>query len=812
MVKDQAKAYKSGEDSSKCLIILHQILIPKLKILMSHFPHLRQRNQMDCGPSCLYMVSKHHGRSFSIEKLRELTEIGKEGVNILGISDAAEKIGFRTQAVQLSLADLKTKIKLPCILHWSQNHFVVLYKIKKNAFYVADPGKSLLKYTEKEFVQGWVSGIAQPTLSEEERKLEDQFEDTQNNNLSPSLSNTQSNTLSRAFLPPAGEIEGAGIALSLEPTPLFYNNQYNEDYTEQKSKGFGSIVSYLFPYKKLIVQLMLGLLLGSLLQLILPFLTQSVIDTGVNTGNLPFVYVVLFAQLALFTGRLSVDFIKSWILYHISSRINISILTDFLIKLMKLPVSYFDSKKTGDIMQRMQDHSRIQNFLTGTSLSTLFSLFNLVIFSVVLAMYNTGIFTVFVGASVLYILWIFIFLKKRKTLDYKQFDIAAAEQSKTMEIVQGMQEIKLHGCEKPKRWQWERLQARTFRLGMKGLALNQWQQTGAFFINEGKNIFITFLAAKAVINHEGGMTLGGMLAIQYIIGQLNGPIEQMINFVQSWQLAKISLDRLNEIHALTDEEPSDKLLSTTLATDKTIELTNVSFTYPGAGNEAVLKNIALTIPNGKTTAIVGTSGSGKTTLLKVLLKFYAAQKGNVKVGGNDIENLSHKTWRKAIGVVMQESFIFNDSIAANIAVDGDSIDTTRLKQAAITANILEFIESLPLGFNTKIGAEGVGVSAGQKQRILIARAVYKNPDYIFFDEATNSLDANNETVIMKNLAAFFHNRTVIVVAHRLSTVKNADQIVVLNKGTITEAGTHAELIAIKGEYFTLVRNQLELGE
>jgi ATP-binding cassette, subfamily B, bacterial len=732
------------------------------------FPHFLQRNQMDCGPSCLYIIGKHYGRSFSIEKLRELTEIGKEGVNILGISDAAEKIGFRSQAVQLSLNDLKENIKLPCILHWSQNHFVVLYKLKKNAFYISDPGKSLLKYTEVEFVQQW-------------------------------LSHNESN-------------EKTGIALSLEPTPLFYNNQYNEDYTEQKNKGFGSIISYLYPYKKLIVQLMLGLLLGSLLQLILPFLTQSVIDTGVNTSNLPFVYVVLFAQLALFAGRLGVDFIRSWILYHISSRINISILTDFLIKLMKLPVSYFDSKKTGDIMQRMNDHSRIQNFLTGTSLSTLFSLFNLVIFSVVLAMYNMGIFAVFAGASVLYILWIFIFLKKRKTLDYKQFDIAAEEQSKTMEIVQGMQEIKLHGCEKPKRWQWERLQARTFRLGMKGLALNQWQQTGAFFINEGKNIFITFLAAKAVINHEGGMTLGGMLAIQYIIGQLNSPIEQMISFVQSWQLAKISLDRLNEIHSLSDEEPSDKLLSTTLPTDKTIELINVSFTYPGAGNEAVLKNIELLIPNGKTTAIVGTSGSGKTTLLKLLLKFYAPQKGNVKVGGNDIENLSHKTWRKAIGVVMQESFIFNDSIAANIAVDGESIDTTRLKQAAITANILEFIDSLPLGFNTKIGAEGVGVSAGQKQRILIARAVYKNPDYIFFDEATNSLDANNETVIMKNLGEFFHNRTVIVVAHRLSTVKNADQIVVLNKGTITEAGTHSELIALKGEYFTLVRNQLELGE
>ncbi len=831
------------------------------------FPHFRQRNQMDCGPTCLYIISKHYGRNFSIEKLRELTEIGKEGVNILGISDAAEKIGFRTLAVQPTLQQLKEDVKLPCILHWSQNHFVVLYKIKKPSpfsfgegsgmrFYISDPGKSLLKYTEKEFVEGWITGIVQSEetslqpISEGEgtrmgvEKVVDNFQHQPTKNIliinpdlvetgennsqqsplgsspfpSPSPSerigevipNQSSVTSSKFPLHPEGIGEAVGIALVLEPTPAFYNNHYDEDYNEQKSNRFGSIISYLFPYKKLIVQLMLGLLLGSLLQLILPFLTQSVIDKGVNTGNLPFVYIILFAQLALFAGRLGVEFIRGWILYHISSRINISILTDFLIKLMKLPVSYFDSKKTGDIMQRMNDHSRIQSFLTGTSLSTLFSLFNLVIFSVVLAMYNMGIFAVFVIASVLYILWILIFLKKRKQLDYKQFDIAAAEQSKTMEIVQGMQEIKLHGCEKPKRWQWERLQARTFRLGMKGLALNQWQQTGAFFINEGKNIFITFLAAQAVIN--GQITLGGMLAIQYIIGQLNSPIEQMINFVQSWQLAKISLDRLNEIHSLTDEEPSNKLLSTILPTDKTIELSNISFTYPGAGNETVLKNINLLIPNGKITAIVGTSGSGKTTLLKLLLKFYAAQTGTVKNGGNDIENISHRTWRKAIGVVMQESFIFNDSIAANIAVGDENIDTISLKQAAITANILEFIESLPLGFNTKIGGEGVGVSAGQKQRILIARAVYKNPDYIFFDEATNSLDANNETVIMKNLAYFFENRTVVVVAHRLSTVKNADNIVVLNKGMITEVGTHNELIKLKGEYFTLVKNQLELGE
>lgn len=747
---------------------------------MSSFPLFIQLNQMDCGPTCLYMLSKYHGRSFSLEKLRALTEIGKEGVNILGISDAAEKIGYRTQAVQLNITELK-EAKLPCILHWGQNHFVVLYKINRSLlgrddrYLIADPGKGLVKYNQEEFEQHWVSS---------------------NNNS-----------------------ENAGIALLLEPTPAFYNNEYDVSFTEADKKGFGNMIRYLYPYKKLIVQLILGLLLGSLLQLIFPFLTQSIVDTGINTGNISFITLILFAQLALFAGRLSVDFIKAWILYHISSRINISILTDFLIKLMKLPLSYFDSKKTGDIMQRMNDHSRIQNFLTGTSLTTLFSVFNLVIFSVVLGIYSLPVFLVFVTASVLYVLWIILFLKKRKQLDYKQFDIAVQEQSKTIQLVQGMQEIKLHSCEKPKRWEWERLQAKTFKLGMKGLALNQWQQTGAFFINEGKNIIITFLAATAVVN--GQITLGGMLAIQYIIGQLNSPIEQMIGFVQSWQLAKISLDRLNEIHGMRDEEaPSISTegggkggeLSKVLPTNKTIDLLGVSFTYPGAGNEAVLKDIDLTIVEGKTTAIVGTSGSGKTTLLKLLLKFYENYKGNVKVGGNDIANLSHRAWRQSIGVVMQESFMFSDSIAANIAVGDEHIDTARLKEAAIIANVLDFIESLPLGFNTKIGAEGMGISAGQKQRILIARAVYKNPEYIFFDEATNSLDANNESVIMKNLAMFFKNKTVVVVAHRLSTVKNADQIVVLNNGVITERGTHNELVNLKGEYYTLVKNQLELGD
>lgn len=745
---------------------------------------------MDCGPTCLYMISKWYGRSFAIEKLRELTEIGKEGVNLLGISDAAEKTGFRTTALQLTADKLLTEAPKPAILHWGQNHFVVLLPHKKKIFpfpnrtskiaiKLADPAAGIFTLNKTQFLHKWASG------------KNDYGEQT-------------------------------GIALLLKPAGDFLTRKYDGSFNETKPGNWRSLFGYIKPYKKLILQLLLGVILGSLLQLVFPFLTQSVVDIGINTQNIQFVYIVLFAQLALFAGRLGVEFIRSWILYHISSRINIAILTDFLIKLMKLPVTYFDSKKTGDIMQRMNDHHRIQSFLTGTSLNTLFSLFSLLIFSVVLLSYNVLIFAVFFSAALIYTGWIILFLKKRKELDYQQFDVAAAEQSRSIQLIQGMQEIKLHGSEKQQRWQWEHLQASLFKLGMKGLQLNQWQQAGAFFINEGKNIVITFIAATAVI--QGQITLGAMLAIQYIIGQLNAPIEQMISFVQNWQMAKISLDRLNEVHSLADEEPvilegnETQRLTSDLPEQKTIRIADVSFTYPGAGNTPVLKNINLVIPAGKLTAIVGTSGSGKTTLLKLLLKFYSPKTGSIHVGmddtskGIDLGNISHKAWRKECGVVMQDSFIFSDSIAKNIAVGEDCPDKERLRYATKLANINGFIDSLPLGYQTKIGAEGTGVSAGQRQRILIARAVYKNPELILLDEATNALDANNESVILKNLHKFFEGKTVIVVAHRLSTVKNADKIVVLHNGEIIEEGNHQELTNLKGEYFNLVKNQLELGD
>ena len=715
---------------------------------------------MDCGPTCLRMVAKHYGKNFSLQKLREIAGINREGVSLLGISEAAEKIGFRTIGAKATLSQL-VECELPAILHWNQNHFVVLHRIAKNQFYVADPAKGLITYTEAEFAKNWLS-------SNQDGQRE-------------------------------------GVALLLSPTPDFYSQEGD------KSEGlsFSYLLKYLYRYKSLIVQLFVGLGVSSLLQLILPFLTQSVVDIGINTRNLNFIYIILIAQTMLIIGRMSVDFIRSWILLHISTRINISILTDFLIKLMKLPMNFFDSKMTGDIMQRMNDQHRIESFLTGSTLTVIFSMFNLVIFSFVLAYYNLSIFLIFCVSSILYSIWVVLFLKKRRTLDFKRFDLSAKNQSEMVQLIAGMQEIKLNNCEQQKRWEWERIQAGLFRFNVKSLALGQYQQAGTFFINEGKNILITFLVAKSVI--DGQLTLGAMMAVQYIIGQLNSPIEQLLGFIQQLQDAKISMERLNEIREMDDEEPVDKVFVKELPADKTIKLQDLSFTYPGAGNEPVLSKINLSIPEGKTTAIVGMSGSGKTTILKLLLRFYEPQQGDIKVGNGYLHQISFRFWRGLCGVVMQDGFIFSDSIAKNIAVGDEYPDLAKLKHALHVANITDFIDNLPLKLNTKIGAEGNGISQGQKQRILIARAVYKNPEYIFFDEATNALDANNEKVIMENLESFFKGRTVVVVAHRLSTVKNADNIVVLDKGVIIEQGTHAELARNQGEYYQLVKNQLELG-
>ena len=713
---------------------------------------------MDCGPTCLRMVAKHYGRNFKMQTLRKLCEINRQGVSLLGISNAAEKIGFRTLGVKLTSEQLK-EAELPCILHWRQYHFVVLHKIKNHLYYLADPAAGLVKLSEEDFNRNWQAD--------------------------------KENT--------------AGIALLLAPTPQFYEQE------DEKGREirWSFLLRYLITYRKLVIQLLFGLGIGSLLQLITPFLTQSIVDIGINTRNLNFVYIILIAQIALVIGRVSVEFIRSWILLHISTRVNISIVTDFLIKLMKLPMGFFDTKMTGDIMQRMNDQKNIQSFLTGTTLTTIFSMFNLLVFSVVLAYYNISIFFVFAVSSALYTAWIVLFLKHRRALNYKSFEVSASNQSNIVQLVGGMQEIKLNNCEQQKRWEWEHIQARLFKFNVKTLALSQYQQGGATFINEGKNILITFLSAEAVIN--GNLTLGAMVAIQTIIGQLNSPIEQLLGFIQGFQDAKISLERLHEIHQMQDEEPAGRDWNHVLPENKSLSINNLTFRYPGAGNEPVLENIGLLIPQGKTTAIVGMSGSGKTTILKLLLRFYEPQKGEIKVGDQPINNIGFKTWRSECGVVMQDGFIFSDSIERNIAVGDEYPNRAKLKHAIKVANLQDFIGGLPLGLNTKIGAEGNGISQGQRQRMLIARAVYKDPQFLFFDEATNALDANNERVIMNNLQEFFEGRTVIIVAHRLSTVSNADNIIVLDKGRIIEQGTHHELTSLKGDYYKLVKNQLELG-
>ena len=716
---------------------------------------------MDCGPTCLRMIAKYYGKSYTLETLRAKSGITREGVSLLGISEAAEAIGFRTLAVKTSIDKISAEGIFPLIAHWDQKHFLVIYKIKGDKVYVADPGRDLIVYTKAEFAKMWVS--------------------------------TEQN----------GELQG--IVMLLEPAPGFYEAD------DEKNVGlnFKLLAGYLWNYKKLIIQLLLGLLVGSLLQLIFPFLTQSIVDVGINTHDVQFIYLVLLAQLMLFLGQTSVDFIRSWVLLHINTRLSVSILTDFLTKLMKLPIAFFEGKMVGDIIQRMGDQQRIQSFLTGPTLSILFSFFNFIVFIVVIIHYNITIFLTFLIGSAIYVTWVMLFLKYRRNLDYKRFDMSSQNQTNMVQLIYGMQEIKMNNCETSKRWQWERIQAKLFKISVKSLELSQYQQGGATFINQGKNILITFFSAMAVVH--GQLTLGSMLAIQYIIGQLNGPIEQLIQFAQLLQDAMISMERLNEIHALEDEEPLGEIKIHKVPENGDIALHHISFKYPGAGNEPVLSDINLVIPRGKVTAVVGVSGSGKTTLLKLLMKFYKPGDGIVAVADVDLNDISNSAWRAGCGAVMQDSFMFSANIAGNIAVADEEPNMDRLVQAVKVANIDEFILSLPLGFNTMVGASGTGLSQGQKQRILIARAAYKNPAFIFFDEATNALDANNEKVIMKNLETFFKGKTVVIAAHRLSTVKHADQIVVMDKGQIIEKGTHNELVALKGAYFTLVSNQLELA-
>jgi len=707
------------------------------------------------------MVAGYYGKNYSIQYLREKAYITRQGVSLLGISEAAEAIGFTTLGVRLTFDKLKAEAPKPCIIHWKQNHFIVLEKIVGNKVYLADPAVGKVRYTAEEFRKGWISSVQ--------------------------------------------DGEGVGVCMLLQPTPEFYRKE--GDAASKKSIRF--LFKYFRPHKRYLLQLIAGMVAGSAILLILPFLTQAVVDVGIGMQNIGFVYLILIAQLALIAGRTSIEFIRSWILLHVSTRINVSLISDYLVKLMRLPYSYFDTKMTGDILQRIGDHSRIESFLTQSTLNILFSLFNLLIFGVVLGFYKPVILAVFLSGSLMYAGWILLFLKRRRELDNRRFLHLTENQNSIIQIVSGMQEIKMNNSEHQKRWDWENIQAKLFRTRIKSLSLVQYQQVGSVVINETKNLLITFLAAKAVI--DGQMTLGVMFAVQYIVGQMNSPVEQLIGFFHSTQDAKISIERLSEVHESKSEGDGIEVLYHDIPAGAGLQVQNLTFQYEGPRSPKVVDDLSFEIPHNKVTAIVGPSGSGKTTLMKLLLGLYQPGSGSVLLNGKPLKQYSQSAYRHECGVVLQEGYLFSDTLARNIALGAEAIDVERLEFAARMANINDFIDSFPSRYNSMVGIDGQGLSQGQKQRILIARAIYKDPRLIFFDEATNSLDAGNEKVIMENLGEFFKGRTVVVIAHRLSTVRNADQILVMEKGRLVETGNHESLIKVRGAYYRLVSNQLELG-
>ena len=729
---------------------------------MTKIPFIKQHDSMQCGTACLFMICHHYGLNISLDEIDALCMPTKEGMSMLGLKESAKKLGLKCSALKAPLAIL-SQLQLPCLLHWNQNHFVVLYELGKKGkkFKIADPGKGLISYSRKEFEDHWISS----------------------------------------------EYDGepCGIVMELIPTESFHKQMAEH---VPKKRSFRYLLEYIKQYRKYFVQIILGLLLGCILQLILPFLTQAIVDVGIKNGDIGFIWLVLLGELMIVIGRTATDFIRRWLLLHISMRINISLVSDFFIKLLKLPMSFFDTKLMGDLLQRIGDHSRVQKFLTGQVLNIIFTFLSFMIFGIVLLIFDKIIFGIFVTGSIAYGLWISSFLRRRKVIDYELFEQQAINQNKTYQFITSMQEIKLQDCEQRRRWEWEDTQSDLFNVQMKSLKLQQAQEAGSIFINEVKNILITVFAATAVI--DGQITLGAMLAIQYIVGQLNSPVEQFMSFIYSLQDVKISLERINEIHEGKNEESKENQTKS-FESEKYISINNIDFKYDPHALKKTLEGVSFDIPEGKVTAIVGASGSGKTTLIKLMLGYYPVMSGTINIAGQNINKYNLKWWRRHCGVVMQDGVIFSESIARNIAVDDGKIDVERLEQAAKIANIHEFVMGLPLKYNTIVGRDGVGLSQGQKQRILIARAVYKKPDFIFLDEATNALDAKNEKAIVENLDEFYKGRTVVVVAHRLSTVKNADQIIVIDKGRVVETGSHNSLIEKKGAYYTLVKNQLELG-
>lgn len=729
---------------------------------MKKFPVCIQHDAMDCGATCIKMITDFNLQSYSLSEIKEICMPTREGISLSNIAQTLDELGYNTIGGKLTVERLCTKAPLPCILHWNQEHFVVLHKIskKKNetVFHIADPGVGLVKYSQKEFVENWCTAKS------------------------------------------GGEEKG--VVLLLEKKANFQRGEKKSAKSNVKT-----LLPYIMKYKQYFALLFLGLLVGSVIQLVFPFLTKSIVDVGIENDNVRFITIILFAQLILLLSKMGAEFVQNWLLLHISTRINVSMLSDFLIKMMKLPMRFFDTKLTGDILQRFEDHRRLEHFVTTQSLSIVYAVINFIVFGGILLYFNIKIFLVFLIGSALYIIWLLTFMKKRRILDYEMFEQRARNDSKTYQLIEGMQEIKLQGCSQRMRWEWEDIQAKLFEVNVKLLKLSQSQKTGSIFINETKNVLITFLVAYAVI--EGSLTLGVMIAIQFIIGQLNMPIEHIAQFIYSLQDTKISMERIADIKEQDDEDIYRPVKSMRY-NKKNISIENLSFAYAGTKNE-VLKNINLEVDEGKKIAIVGASGSGKTTLMKLLLQYYPITSGAIRIGGFSSNKVDTKYWRSLCGAVMQDGFIFSDTIAKNIAISDDIIDLEQLTYAAELANLNEFVEQCPLKYDTIIGQEGRGLSQGQKQRILIARAIYKNPQFLFLDEATNALDTSNEKEITDKLQDFMKEKTVFIVAHRLSTVKDADHIIVLNNGCIVEQGTHKTLVDRNGYYYELIKNQLELG-
>lgn len=736
-------------------------------MLKKTFPHYTQLNSSDCGPTCLRMIASFYGKEYSQETIRRHCFISREGVSLLGICDAAEYIGMHSLGMKLTIDQLVDEVNFPCILHWNQNHFVVCYDVERSRiggkykFYIADPASQCITYNEEEFKKGWISS---------------KFKG-----------------------------EECGVALLLEPDVDFGKNE-DDCYTPKKKRNFRTFAHYYLQHKRLLLQIIAGMLVGMGMQFIFPFLTQAMVDVGIGHKNFNIVTLILIAQIVLFIAQLSVDFIRSWVLLHINARVDIALISNFLYKLTCMPLNFFNTRKLGDTLQRVGDHARIKSFLMGNSLNIIFSFVSLIIFSCVLAYYSIMIFSIFMVGNILNLLWITIFMKYRRELDSKRFGLSSTEQNRLVQLIQGMQDIKLNNCEREKRWEWEHVQIGLFRISSKGLTISQIQQTGSSFLSQATNFIILYLSATAVIHDN--MTLGMMMSVSYIIGQLSAPFTDFVNFAYALQDARISMERLNDIYEQEDEEDDIDKHMTILPTDHNIRIENMYFSYSGNSRNYTLQDINLTIEAGKVTAIVGSSGSGKTTLIKILQGFYKPNQGSVCIGNIPLELINPHVWRASTGSVMQDSFLFSDSIAKNIALSTEQIDIKRLQLASKMANVDSFISTMPLGYNTRIGMEGIGVSQGQRQRILIARAIYKNPEFIFFDEATNALDATNEWEIMNHLHNFYKGKTVVIAAHRLSTISQADQIVVIKEGKIVEVGRHEQLLEKKGEYYELVNYQM----